>query len=115
MVKQNGLDKVYFGRGQWAVLNRAKGHSIAYGFSWQPNNRGAAFSRNAGSNPVTIYLRVERYEGKDGHGKEHWSREEIVYSTVGHARYFREADKLGRAGIREQLLGLVEGLKERIR
>lgn len=109
------LKKVYFGRGQWAILNREKGHSIGYGFDWEPCNTGRAFSKNIRSKSVTVYLRVERYEGRNESGEEQWSREEIVsFLEVGSARYFRDADKIGRAGIREHILGLIDGLKDRI-
>lgn len=87
---------------QGAYISEDRKFAISYGYFWSPCNTGAAFSRNATNTPVTVYLRTETWVDGTPYVKE------VFRQVLRSARYKRDADKIGRQGIREVLRPLID-------
>ena len=86
-------------RGQYA-LDLGQGRWIAYGYTWSSPNGKAFTPRNAIGSPVSVYLKTER-------------ECRVIASSsyyAGQASTAAQADKIGRKGIKQHILPLLDSV-----
>lgn len=89
-----------FKAGQWlGRFPEDDSKVLAYGYSFYPPGRGnGAFRRTYSSSTVYVFATIEEWP----HGAEAPTKTVILPETpIGKARLVREADKIGRKGVRD--------------